>query len=133
MFEMVVGWRCNDAQIESTRVDYVVCTGNFGFYDADSPSSSDPLPEGEGDGEGKSTKHLPAWRGELELLLRGQLQLKVPVYTVWGDTEDVRVVCKFRTGEYAIKNLHILDEEHTVSATFACGVRALLSGCACSM
>jgi hypothetical protein len=126
---MVVGWRCNVAQIESTRVDYVVCTGNFGFYDADSPSS-DPLPEGEGDSEGKSTKHLPAWRGELELLLRGQLQLKVPVYTVWGDTEDVRVVCKFRTGEYAIKNLHILDEEHTVSATFdAACVRSFVGVC----
>ena len=34
----------------------------------------------------------------------------MPVYTVWGACEDVRVLEKFRAGEYKINNLHIIDE-----------------------
>ena len=34
----------------------------------------------------------------------------MPVYTVWGACEDVRVLEKFRSGEYKINNLHIIDE-----------------------
>lgn len=34
----------------------------------------------------------------------------MPVYTVWGACEDVRVLEKFRSGEYRIDNLHIIDE-----------------------
>lgn len=47
---------------------------------------------------------------ELPLLLNGQIKLDVPVYTVWGACEDVRVLEKFRSGEYKIPNLHIIDE-----------------------
>lgn len=34
----------------------------------------------------------------------------MPVYTVWGACEDVRVLEKFRSGEYKVDNLHIIDE-----------------------
>lgn len=34
----------------------------------------------------------------------------MPVYTVWGACEDVRVLEKFRSGEYRVDNLHIIDE-----------------------
>ncbi|KAJ7478627.1 Ser/Thr protein phosphatase [Mycena galericulata] len=50
---------------------------------------------------------------EFPLLLSGQLKLKIPVYTVWGACEDVLVIEKFRSGSYAIENLHILDEATT--------------------
>ncbi|CAO3595368.1 unnamed protein product [Absidia cylindrospora] len=42
--------------------------------------------------------------------LSGEKQLHVPVYTVWGVCEDVIILEKFRSGEYSIPNLHILDE-----------------------
>ncbi|KAG6829345.1 hypothetical protein H0H92_004711 [Tricholoma furcatifolium] len=47
---------------------------------------------------------------EFPLLLNGQIKLDVPVYTVWGACEDVRILEKFRQGAYNIPNLHILDE-----------------------
>ena len=50
---------------------------------------------------------------EFPLLLSGQIKLQVPVYTVWGACEDVTVLEKFRSGAYAVDNLHILDEATT--------------------
>lgn len=47
---------------------------------------------------------------ELPELLEGKFKLDVPVYTVWGACEDVRVLEKFRSGEYKVDNLHIIDE-----------------------
>lgn len=47
---------------------------------------------------------------ELPLLLNGQIKLEIPVYTVWGACEDVRVLEKFRSGEYKVDKLHIIDE-----------------------
>jgi hypothetical protein len=35
------------------------------------------------------------------------------VYAVYGPTEDVRVLEKFRTGEYEVKNLMVIDEAIT--------------------
>ncbi|GHJ88725.1 hypothetical protein NliqN6_5127 [Naganishia liquefaciens] len=52
---------------------------------------------------------------QLGALLSGQLELSVPVYTVYGPLEDIRVLEKFRTGEYEVKNLCILDESVTRS------------------
>lgn len=43
-------------------------------------------------------------------LLTGAITFPVPVFTVWGLVEDVRVLEKFRTGEYEVKNLTVLDE-----------------------
>lgn len=50
---------------------------------------------------------------EFPLLLSGQIKLQVPVYTVWGACEDVTVLEKFRSGAYAVDNLHVLDEATT--------------------
>lgn len=50
---------------------------------------------------------------EFPLLQSGQIKLQVPVYTVWGACEDVAVLEKFRSGQYAIDNLHVLDEATT--------------------
>ena len=47
---------------------------------------------------------------ELPLLLNKQITLDVPVYTVWGACEDVRVLERFRSGEYKVDNLNIIDE-----------------------
>jgi Protein of unknown function (DUF2433) len=47
---------------------------------------------------------------ELPLLLSKQINLDVPVYTVWGACEDVKVLEKFRSGEYKVDKLHIIDE-----------------------
>ncbi|KAK5956869.1 hypothetical protein OHC33_002358 [Knufia fluminis] len=47
---------------------------------------------------------------QLPELLEGNFKLDVPVYTVWGACEDVRVLEKFRSGEYKVDNLHIIDE-----------------------
>lgn len=38
----------------------------------------------------------------------------MPVYTVWGACEDVRVLEKFRSGEYKIDKLHIIDEARSI-------------------
>lgn len=50
---------------------------------------------------------------ELPQLLDRRLTLDVPVYTVWGACEDVRVLEKFRSGEYKVDNLHIIDEANS--------------------
>lgn len=47
---------------------------------------------------------------ELPQLLNKSFTLDVPVYTVWGACEDVRVLERFRSGEYKVDNLHIIDE-----------------------
>jgi Protein of unknown function (DUF2433) len=60
----------------------------------------------------RSTVNI-ALLSEFPLLLSGQIKLQVPVYTVWGACEDVLVLEKFRTGTYAVDNLHVLDEATT--------------------
>lgn len=47
---------------------------------------------------------------ELSQFIEKKYTLDVPVYTVWGACEDVRVLEKFRSGEYKIDKLHIIDE-----------------------
>jgi hypothetical protein len=64
---------------------------------------------------------------QFPLLLSGAVKFRVPVYTAWGACEDVRVLEKMRTGEYAIDNLHILDEAST-SAIEVGGIRLRLFG-----
>jgi hypothetical protein len=50
---------------------------------------------------------------QLPQLIRGEIKLEVPVYTVWGACEDVRVLEKFRSNEYKVPNLHIIDENRS--------------------
>lgn len=56
-----------------------------------------------------------------------RLKLIVPTFAVYGACEDVRVVEKFRTGEYKIPNLTVLDEA-TTRAVDVGGVRLRLLG-----
>lgn len=58
-----------------------------------------------------SPEQLPL--SELPMLLDKRLSLEVPVYTVWGACEDVRVLEKFRSGEYKVDKLHIIDEANS--------------------
>lgn len=50
---------------------------------------------------------------ELSLFIEKKYTLDVPVYTVWGACEDVRVLEKFRSGEYKVEKLHIIDEANS--------------------
>ncbi|CAO1629420.1 unnamed protein product [Sympodiomycopsis kandeliae] len=64
---------------------------------------------------------------EFPLLLDGTLKFDVPVFTVWGACEDVAILERFRTGEYRIPNLQVLDEA-TTRAIEVGGVRLRLFG-----
>ncbi|RPA96631.1 hypothetical protein L873DRAFT_1810978 [Choiromyces venosus 120613-1] len=120
---------------KKANADYVLHTGDFGFYDdssleriADktlrhvaqySPLLEDSLKkriQTPGPGS-QSIKQLFAQvehpLSELPLFLNKKYILDVPVYTVWGACEDVRVLEKFRSGEYKINNLHIIDEANS--------------------
>ncbi|RCH79808.1 hypothetical protein CU097_001552, partial [Rhizopus azygosporus] len=114
--------------------DYIIHTGDFGFYDR---SSLDRIGE-------RPLKHwiqystlIPSQTrshilscspdmmyrtleqspetllSEFPSFLSGEKRLDVPVYTVWGACEDVAILEKFRSNEYQIENLHILDEATT--------------------
>jgi hypothetical protein len=50
---------------------------------------------------------------EFPEFLSGEKQLDVPVYTVWGACEDVAIIEKFRSKEYQVQNLFLLDEAST--------------------
>ncbi|KAJ9614414.1 hypothetical protein H2200_002550 [Cladophialophora chaetospira] len=113
------------------KADYILHTGDFGFYDNTSleriaektlkhvaqysplltenvkrqiasPQPQRPIKQMF------APEQLPL--SELPLLLNKQITLDVPVYTVWGACEDVRVLERFRSGEYKVDNLHIIDE-----------------------
>ena len=47
---------------------------------------------------------------ELDDFISGKLVFDVPVYTVFGACEDVRVLERFRSGQYTVQNLNIVDE-----------------------
>ncbi|RMZ80936.1 hypothetical protein DV737_g2786, partial [Chaetothyriales sp. CBS 132003] len=128
---------------KTAHADYILHTGDFGFYDESSldriadktlrhvaqysPLISEsvkrqitqPLPgHGGHGGHGPrnikqlfSPDQLPL--SELPQLLAKQFSLDVPVYTVWGACEDVRVLERFRSGQYKVDNLHIIDELNT--------------------
>lgn len=64
---------------------------------------------------------------ELPLLISGELKLDVPVYTVWGACEDVRVLEKFRSKEYKVNNLFIIDEAQSMLLEIG-GVKLRLLG-----
>jgi len=49
------------------------------------------------------------------------------VYTVWGACEDVRVLEKFRSGEYKVEKLHIIDEARSMLLEIG-GVKLRLLG-----
>ncbi|CCF48788.1 uncharacterized protein UHO2_06667 [Ustilago hordei] len=70
-------------------------------------------------------QHFPL--SQFSDLLRGKIKLQVPVFTVWGACEDVAILERFRTGEYEVKNLFVLDEA-TTKAIEVGGIRLRLLG-----
>ncbi|MCJ1356638.1 MAG: hypothetical protein MMC33_006633 [Icmadophila ericetorum] len=118
---------------KQARADHIIHTGDFGFYDDTSldriaektlkhvaqyspllsenvkrqiqalgPQQQQPLKQRF------PPDQLPL--SELSAFISGKYTLDVPVYTVWGACEDVRVLEKFRSGEYKVDKLHIIDE-----------------------
>ncbi|KAK5653327.1 hypothetical protein OQA88_9018 [Cercophora sp. LCS_1] len=132
---------------KSARADYIIHTGDFGFYDESSldriaektlkhvaqysPLISDATKKAISAGGAGSVKQrfqpseLPL--SELPLLINGGLKLEVPVYTVWGACEDVRVLEKFRSKEYKVHNLFIIDEAQSMLLEIG-GVKLRLLG-----
>ncbi|KAG7138184.1 hypothetical protein HYQ45_004606 [Verticillium longisporum] len=132
---------------KSARADHIIHTGDFGFYDDTSleriaektlkhvaqysPLIPEPIKKSIQQGGPGSVKSrfapsdLPL--SELSLLLSGEIKLDVPVYTVWGACEDVRVLEKFRSGEYKVNNLHIIDEARSMLLELG-GVKLRLLG-----
>ena len=78
-----------------------------------SPLISEPVKKAISQGTGSVKQRFPASDlplSELPLLISGEIKLEIPVYTVWGACEDVRVLEKFRASEYKVPNLMIIDE-----------------------
>ncbi|KAF4122098.1 ser Thr protein phosphatase family protein, partial [Geosmithia morbida] len=132
---------------KQARADHIIHTGDFGFYDDTSleriaektlkhvaqysPLISEPVKKSIQQGAPGPVKNrfspseLPL--SELPLLLSGEVKLDVPVYTVWGACEDVRVLEKFRSAEYKVNNLHIIDEARSMLLELG-GVKLRLLG-----
>ncbi|RAL62637.1 hypothetical protein DID88_004483 [Monilinia fructigena] len=131
---------------KQARADHIIHTGDFGFYDDTSldriaektlkhvaqysPLISEATKEAIASPGGPvksrfSPDDLPL--SELPQFLNGSLKLDVPVYTVWGACEDVRVLEKFRSGEYKVDKLHIIDEARSMLLEIG-GVKLRLLG-----
>ncbi|KAI9724166.1 MAG: hypothetical protein M1828_003911 [Chrysothrix sp. TS-e1954] len=118
----------------TARADYIIHTGDFGFYDERSldrvaektlkhVAQYSPLISDEARRQVATAppnlpikEHIPRHQlplSQLPEFLRGTYQFDVPVYTVWGACEDVQVLEKLRSGEYKVDKLHIIDESHS--------------------
>ncbi|KAL8860670.1 MAG: hypothetical protein Q9178_003023 [Gyalolechia marmorata] len=120
---------------KQARADHIIHTGDFGFYDETSleriadktlkhVAQYSPLlsentkriiqtnqPQQNSLKQRFSPHELML--SELPMFINKQFTLDVPVYTVWGACEDVRVLEKFRSGEYKVDKLHIIDEANS--------------------
>jgi predicted phosphodiesterase len=114
----------NDLAAENSA-DAVIHAGDFGFYDDMSVNrlskhelklrivhsdlsrsdKEDILGRGSDDQREFVRGHLPL--SDLPRYLAGERQFDKPVYAVWGNHEDVEVVKRFYSGEYAISNVCI--------------------------
>ncbi|KAF3904041.1 hypothetical protein AA313_de0209322 [Arthrobotrys entomopaga] len=114
---------------KKTNADIILHTGDFGFYDNTSITRiaektlrhvaqySPLLSEGtkkfiqtNTNGQPIKNKLADEQLSQLPKFLDRTHAFDVPVYTVWGACEDVAVLEKFRSGEYKIDKLHIIDE-----------------------
>ncbi|CAN6654835.1 hypothetical protein TRVA0_027S01486 [Trichomonascus vanleenenianus] len=112
---------------EEHRADVVIHTGNFGFFDSESvkriPAKTlrhiatfSPLVD-----PGTLPQYIPDLKrsvapeqlSELPQFLAKRQSLNVPVYTIYGASEDLTVIEKFKDGSYSVPNLHIIDENTT--------------------
>ena len=120
----------------------IIHSGNFGFFDSGSIARIsvkilkqisvfsplvDPktLPQ---DAEEIKRSLSPDSLSELPSFLSGASRLDVPVYTIYGAAEDLTVIEKFRSGEYSVPNLHIIDEISTHAITVPSGHTIRLFG-----
>ncbi|KAK2074595.1 hypothetical protein P8C59_008790 [Phyllachora maydis] len=132
---------------KQARADFIIHTGDFGFYDESSldriaektlkhvaqysPLIPEQTKKAIAQGGGASVKsrfppsELPL--SELPALLNKEITLDIPVYTVWGACEDVRVLEKFRSKEYKVNNLFIIDEAQSMLLEIG-GVKLRLLG-----
>ncbi|KAI9278615.1 hypothetical protein BDA99DRAFT_492643 [Phascolomyces articulosus] len=116
------------------NADYIIHTGDFGFYDRSSldrisdrtlkhlvqystlipPTVRKRLNGSPIEQVRPTIEQSPQpFLSEFPEFLSGKKTLDVPVYAVWGACEDVAVLERFRTREYQIPNLFILDEATT--------------------
>ncbi|KAK9478255.1 hypothetical protein V1514DRAFT_331439 [Lipomyces japonicus] len=124
------------------NASYIIHTGDFGFYDVDSVqkisertlrhvAQYSPLLENP-----SLPKDISSLRqyllthpiSQLHQFLSGEFKLDVPVYTVHGACEDVSVLEKFRSAEYKVPNLFIVDEHSSRSIDTGNGVKFRLLG-----
>ncbi|KAJ8099256.1 hypothetical protein POJ06DRAFT_131616 [Lipomyces tetrasporus] len=124
------------------NASFIIHTGDFGFYDRDSvPKVTDktlrhvaqysPLLDARSlPQESQSLRHYLTSRpiSQLYQFLSGELKFDVPVYTVHGACEDVSVLEKFRSGEYKVNNLFVVDEHCSRSIDTGNGVKFRLLG-----
>lgn len=64
-------------------------------------------------------KTRPHILSELLDFIKGRRHFEVPVYAVYGNQEDVRVIQKCRNGTYTIPNLHLVDACSSPTITLA--------------
>lgn len=116
-----------NALAEKYDANCIIHSGNFGFFDASSVSRISvkilkqiavfsPLidPNTLAHDPEEIKRQLPASAlSELPAYLSGANHLNVPVYTIYGAAEDLSVIEKFRSGEYSVPNLHLIDETST--------------------
>ena len=106
--------------------DAVIHAGDFGFYDEGSYeriserelrlhiTHSDLEPEPKMEILGLSHEERTAAckdacpLSELPMYIDGRLRFAVPVYAVWGNHEDKKVVESFLHGDLEVENLHVL-------------------------
>lgn len=114
--------------VRETKADAVIHAGDFGFYDNDSYNllskrelqlqiTHSQLPEDERRRilELSPEEQVEAARqhkllGDFCDYLIGDCSFEVPVYAVWGNHEDKRVVERLRAKQTNLYNLHLLDE-----------------------
>ncbi|KAL0094953.1 hypothetical protein F4703DRAFT_1046981 [Phycomyces blakesleeanus] len=120
-----------NALARDADAQFIIHTGDFGFYDGSSLSrisdrtlkhlvqystlipphvrtrlNSSPVEQIRSTIEQSPQTLL----SEFPAYLSGEQKLDIPVYTVWGACEDVAIIERFRSGEYKIHNLFLLDE-----------------------
>ena len=108
----------------------MIHVGDFGFYDDDSYDrlsdreirllvSHSDLPQDEKDRilALPSDERIAASRerglvGEFQLYIDGAESFRVPVYAVWGNHEDKKIIERLFRGDLSIPNLHMLHHGH---------------------
>lgn len=118
-------WSLLNELAKKNRSRAIIHTGNFGFYDEESlktisSSAIKGLLHKRGITSGDlsevelRTKLLELGSlSELSSFVHGTKHFQVPIYVVWGQHEDVRVIEKFRKGVYHIPNLYLLDHRNS--------------------